>query len=128
MSWAFSNLIYNQIAIVVQSHNLSTFPSLPQLCPNISENRINRCRLSPWTFWILEILVKKEGKMEETAWELEGLRCKKNHNQFLITMERKVHKIFTSDSAQTDKISCQLCLTLSSFRQVLQNDWLGPTS
>lgn len=77
LSWAELSVIffkfYNEIAIILQSHKLSTFTPPPQLCPNILKNRINRWNTGfPWTLWI----PKTKGKTEERWGEAESLKLK----------------------------------------------------
>ena len=76
VSWVFSNFLkfYNQVAITAQSHKLSTFTLLPQLCPNILKNRTDAQRFSP------QIPGRRKG--DELGRGLESWRIWKNHDNF----------------------------------------------
>lgn len=128
---AFSNLFqfYNQIAIILPSHKLSTFSPHPQLRANILKNRTKRCRdfhHEPSKY------LKPQKRRQRDRWdrELESWNdwdMRKIMTYFLSPWG-EVPQMLIPGSSQLGLTSCsQIWPTLMSLRQVLQTIAWAPS-
>lgn len=124
---AFSNLFkfYNQIAIIWQSHKLSTFSSHPPWGPNILNSRMKKGTETFTTNPLKAANPRKEGR--ETSWDREPGRTEENRDGVLVTMGGSPSVHFWFLSPGLDQVFSPLA-DITSLRQVLQNCCLGPIS